>query len=633
MADPASYRPAPGQIPDQPGVYRFRDESGRVIYVGKAKSLRHRLNSYFQDIAGLHQRTATMVTTASSVDWVVVQTEVEALALEYSWIKEFEPRFNVRYRDDKSYPYLALTMDEEYPRVLVLRGSRRKGVRYFGPYAHAWAIRETMDLLLRVFPMRSCSAGVFKRAAQVGRPCLLGYIDKCSAPCVGRVSAEEHRTIAEDFAAFMAGRSDQFIKRLHKQMGQAAQAQDYELAARIRDDIAALERAMEKNAVVFGDGTDADVIALFADPLEAAVQIFHVRGGRIRGERGFVVDRVEDLDEQGLMAHLLQTLYGAVEGEAIPKEVLVNVMPTDSSVMKQWLGQRRGSQVDLRVPARGDKVTLMQTVVKNAEHSLAIHKTKRASDLTTRSQALNEIQGGLNLADAPLRIECIDISNLQGTDSVASLVVFEDGLPKKSDYRRFIIKSVEGASDVASIREVVLRRFKHALQQEESSRRFAYPPQLLMVDGGAPQVAAAIEALTELGIVDLAVCGLAKRLEEVWLPGAPDPVILPRQSEGLYMLQRIRDEAHRFAISHHRTKRSTSMVNSLLDNVPGLGEIRRKALMRRFGSLKRLRAATVEEIAEVPGIGMSTAAALREVLDRDASGSAVNVTTGEIVDD
>lgn len=633
MADPASYRPAPGQIPDQPGVYRFRDESGRVIYVGKAKSLRHRLNSYFQDIAGLHQRTATMVTTASSVDWVVVQTEVEALALEYSWIKEFEPRFNVRYRDDKSYPYLALTMDEEYPRVLVLRGSRRKGVRYFGPYAHAWAIRETMDLLLRVFPMRSCSAGVFKRAAQVGRPCLLGYIDKCSAPCVGRVSAEEHRTIAEDFAAFMAGRSDQFIKRLHKQMGQAAQAQDYELAARIRDDIAALERAMEKNAVVFGDGTDADVIALFADPLEAAVQIFHVRGGRIRGERGFVVDRVEDLDEQGLMAHLLQTLYGAVEGEAIPKEVLVNVMPTDSSVMKQWLGQRRGSQVDLRVPARGDKVTLMQTVVKNAEHSLAIHKTKRASDLTTRSQALNEIQDGLNLADAPLRIECIDISNLQGTDSVASLVVFEDGLPKKSDYRRFIIKSVEGASDVASIREVVLRRFKHALQQEESSRRFAYPPQLLMVDGGAPQVAAAIEALTELGIVDLAVCGLAKRLEEVWLPGAPDPVILPRQSEGLYMLQRIRDEAHRFAISHHRTKRSTSMVNSLLDNVPGLGEIRRKALMRRFGSLKRLRAATVEEIAEVPGIGMSTAAALREVLDRDASGSAVNVTTGEIVDD
>jgi excinuclease ABC subunit C len=621
------------------------DQHGRVIYVGKAKSLRSRLGSYFQDPAGLHVRTQAMVTTATKVDWVVVATEVEALQLEYSWIKEFDPRFNVRYRDDKSYPYLAVTLDEEVPRVLVMRGQRRRGTKYFGPYSHAWAIRETVDLLLRVFPMRSCSAGVYKRATQVGRPCLLGYIDKCSAPCVGRISVEEHRAIADDFCAFMAGRSDTFIRRLQAQMRQASVEQNYELAARLRDDIAALEQATEKNAVVLGDGTDADVIALVEDELEAAVQVFHVRGGRIRGQRGFVVDRVEDADRAELMTHLLQQLYGDFQGDVVPREILVNHAPDTAGPIATWLTERRGSTVELRVPARGDKRSLMQTVERNATNSLAMHKIKRASDMTARSLALTQIQEALSMDTAPLRIECIDVSHLQGTETVASLVVFEDGLPRKSDYRRFIIREVEGSNDVASIREVVMRRFRRDSSQPDaepavldpmegvgSVRRFAYPPQLLVIDGGAPQVASAVEALHELGIVDITVCGLAKRLEEVWVPGEQDPVILPRQSEGLYLLQRVRDEAHRFAIAHHRQRRSSSMIASILDEVPGLGEVRRKALMRRFGSLKRLRQASLSEIAEVPGIGPATATALRAALDRHQGAVAVNMATGELLE-
>jgi excinuclease ABC subunit C len=674
VADPLTYRPAPGQVPDAPGVYRFHDAHGRVIYVGKAKSLRSRLGSYFQDAAALHPRTQAMVSTATSVDWVVVSTEVEALQLEYSWIKEFDPRFNVRYRDDKSYPYLAITMDEQVPRVLVMRGQRRDGARYFGPYSHAWAIRETVDLLLRVFPMRSCTSGVYKRAQQMGRPCLLGYIDKCAAPCVGRVSVEEHRQIADEFCAFMAGRGEQFIRRLDLRMREAAAEQDYEKAARLRDDIGALTRAMERNAVVLGDGTDADVIALVEDPLEAAVQVFHVRGGRIRGQRGFVVDRVEDADQATLMVTLLQQLYGSSEGDAVPKEVLVNVLPADVEIVTQWLSQRRGSKVELRVPARGDKRSLVETVQRNASQAFTVHKTKRASDLTARSQGMAEIMAALDLPEAPLRIECIDVSHLQGSDTVASLVVFEDGLPRKSDYRRFVIRTVEGSNDVASIGEVVTRRFRRhvitsagsgasdgvdaadsvaagedgdasadvsgdevidvvATSPGESNasapRRFAYPPNLLVVDGGAPQVAAAVEALDRLGVVDIAVCGLAKRLEEVWLPDRPDPVILPRQSEGLYLLQRVRDEAHRFAISHHRQRRSATMVTSALDGIPGLGEVRRKALMRSFGSLRRLSEATVEQIAAVPGIGPATAQAIRSALDgTDTAGESTGTSAG-----
>ncbi|MER6198589.1 excinuclease ABC subunit UvrC [Streptomyces sp. NPDC001586] len=653
MADPSSYRPQPGQIPDSPGVYKFRDEHRRVIYVGKAKSLRQRLASYFQDVAGLHPRTATMVTTAASVEWTVVSTEVEALQLEYSWIKEFDPRFNVKYRDDKSYPSLAVTMNEEYPRVQVMRGPKKKGVRYFGPYGHAWAIRETVDLMLRVFPVRTCSAGVFKRSAQIGRPCLLGYIGKCSAPCVGRVTPDEHRELAEDFCDFMAGRTGTYLSRLEKEMHEAAEEMEYEKAARLRDDIGALRRAMEKNAVVLADATDADLIAVAEDELEAAVQIFHVRGGRVRGQRGWVTDKVEAVDTAGLVEHALQQLYGEEKGEAVPKEVLVPALPEDTPVLSQWLADRRGSQVSLRIPQRGDKKALMETVHRNALQSLALHKTKRASDLTTRSRALEEIAEALELDSAPLRIECFDISHLQGDDVVASMVVFEDGLARKSEYRRFQIKSFEGQDDVRSMHEVVSRRFRRYLQEklktgeweaeegegavpEDDGRpkRFAYPPQLVVVDGGQPQVAAAKRALEELGVDDVAVCGLAKRLEEVWLPGEDDPVVLPRTSEGLYLLQRVRDEAHRFAIQYQRNKRGKRLTSGPLDEVPGLGESRKQALVKHFGSVKKLRQATIDQICEVPGIGRKTAETVAAALAGAVpAGPAVNTATGEIIED
>jgi len=638
-----------------------------VVYVGKAKNLRARLTSYFQDPANLHARTATMVTTAASVEWTVVKTEVEALQLEYSWIKEYDPRFNVKYRDDKSYPWLAVTVNEEFPRVMVGRGAKRKGVRYFGPYSHAWAIRETVDLLLRVFPMRSCSNGVFKRSAQIGRPCLLGYIGKCSAPCVGRVSAEEHRAIVDDFCDFMGGQTTAFLKRLEKEMYAASTDTDFERAARLRDDIGALNRAMEKQAVVLGDGTDADVIALAEDPLEVAVQIFYVRGGRIRGQRGWVADKVDDADTGDLVEGFLQQLYYDEVAASIPREVLVPALPPDAPALEQWLSAARGFKVSIRVPQRGDKKSLQETVGHNALQALGLHKTKRASDLTTRNRALEEIQLALDLPSAPLRIECYDISNLQGTQVVASMVVFEDGLARKGEYRRFVIRGVEGQNDVASMHEVITRRFKRLLDDRAEAsdidlggdfadgaspdregpllidpetgrpKRFAYVPGLVVVDGGAPQVAAAQRALDELGIDDVPVCGLAKRLEEVWLPSQGDPVILPRTSEGLYLLQRIRDEAHRFAITHHRSRRSKSMVESVLDDVSGLGEVRRKTLLRHFGSLKRLRTATVDDIAAVPGIGPRTAEAIVIALAaqqaEQKAGRAtvsVNTATGEI---
>ncbi|MGI5449159.1 excinuclease ABC subunit UvrC [Streptomyces sp. CA-243310] len=655
MADPSSYRPKPGQIPDSPGVYKFRDEHRRVIYVGKAKSLRQRLASYFQDVANLHPRTATMVTTAASVEWTVVSTEVEALQLEYSWIKEYDPRFNVKYRDDKSYPSLAVTMNEEFPRVQVMRGPKKKGVRYFGPYGHAWAIRETVDLMLRVFPVRTCSAGVFKRSAQIGRPCLLGYIGKCSAPCVGRVTPDEHRELAEDFCDFMAGRTGTYLTRLEQEMHEAAEDMEYEKAARLRDDMGALRRAMEKNAVVLADATDADLVAVAEDELEAAVQIFHVRGGRVRGQRGWVTDKVEAVDTAGLVEHALQQLYGEEKGEAVPKEVLVPALPEDTAALTEWLAERRGSQVSLRIPQRGDKKALMETVHRNAVQSLALHKTKRAGDLTTRSRALEEIAEALELDGAPLRIECFDISHLQGDDVVASMVVFEDGLARKSEYRRFQIKSFEGQDDVRSMHEVVSRRFRRYLQEklktgewspedaedgevaaEDDGRpkRFAYPPQLVVVDGGQPQVAAAKRALEELGVDDVAVCGLAKRLEEVWLPGEDDPVVLPRTSEGLYLLQRVRDEAHRFAIQYQRSKRGKRLKASPLDDVPGLGESRKQALVKHFGSVKKLRQATIDQICEVPGIGRKTAETVAAALAHAVpAGPAVNTATGEIMED
>jgi excinuclease ABC subunit C len=672
VPDPSSYRPAPGTIPLEPGVYKFRDEHHRVIYVGKAKSLRQRLNSYFADVSALHPRTRQMVTTAAAVEWTVVRTEVEALQLEYTWIKEFDPRFNVRYRDDKSYPSLAVTLFEEYPRLQVMRGPKRKGVRYFGPYSHAWAIRETLDLLLRVFPARTCSAGVFKRAAQIGRPCLLGYIGKCSAPCVGWVSAEDHRAIVEDFCDFMAGRTDTMIRRLERRMAEASAGQEYELAARLRDDLEALRRAMEKQAVVLGDGTDADVVAFAEDELEAAVQVFHVRGGRVRGQRGWVVDKLDDTATGDLVEQFVTQFYGP-DSENVPREVLVPALPDDAEALADWLCERRGSRVSLRTPQRGDKRALMETVARNASQSLAQHKLKRASDLTARSLALGELQDSLGLPSAPLRIECFDISHVQGTNVVASMVVFEDGLARKSEYRRFAMRT--GTGDTDWIAEVVRRRFARYLDDQveagadadsdpvaeaaETPRprrfayppppatpssaggpppgraaKFAYPPNLLVVDGGAPQVAAAQAVLTDLGIEDVALVGLAKRLEEVWLPGEAYPAILPRTSEGLYLLQRVRDEAHRFAIAYHRQKRSKSMTVSALDGIPGLGETRRKALLAHFGSVKRLRSASVEDLTAVPGVGSRTAVAINAALASAARPApAVNVTTGEVLDD
>jgi excinuclease ABC subunit C len=674
VVDPATYRPAAGSIPESPGVYRFRDPQDRVVYVGKAKNLRSRLNSYFTDVQTLHPRTQSMVWTASRVEWTVVSTEVEALQLEYNWIKEFDPRFNVKYRDDKSYPYLAVTVSDEVPRSMVYRGPKRKGIRYFGPYSHAWAIRETLDLLLRVFPMRTCSNGVYRRAEQTGRPCLLGHIGKCAAPCVRWVSLDEHRAIVNDFCEFMAGHPDAYLKRLEREMKSAAAEQEYERAARLRDDIAALRRAMEKQTVVLADATDADVVALAEDQLEAAVQVFFVRGGRVRGQRGWVVEKVEDVTTADLVEHFVTQLYGEAEnlvGAAadVPREVLVPELPADVDAVTEWLSSRRGSRVDFRIPQRGDKRALMETVARNAAQALVLHKTRRAGDLTARGRALQEIQDALELDQAPLRIECYDISNLQGTDTVASMVVFEDGLARKSEYRRFAITSVGSAAltpdpyphaepaepseptdratanDVAAIHEVITRRFRRYLDERAASdlqmdeavdadeheitgssvgraidpdtgrpRKFAYTPKLVVVDGGPPQVAAAKRALEELGIDDIALVGLAKRLEEVWRPGDADPVILPRSSEGLYLLQRVRDEAHRFAISYHRSKRSKSMTRSALEGIPGLGSTRRTALLRHFGSVKRLRAATVDELAEVAGVGRLTAQLVHQAL-------------------
>lgn len=675
MADPTTYRPAPGTIPTDPGVYKFRDAHGRVIYVGKAKSLRSRLTSYFADLTTLHPRTRQMVTTAASVEWTVVGTEVEALQLEYNWIKEFDPRFNVRYRDDKTYPMLAVTLNEEFPRVFVYRGPRKPGVRYFGPYSHAWAIRETVDLLTRVFPVRTCSNGVFRRNAQMGRPCLLGYIDKCAAPCIDRVTAEQHRAIADDFCDFLAGKTAGLTRRLEREMSTAAEELDFERAARLRDDLSALRRAMEKQAVVLGDGTDADVIAMVGDDLETSVVIFHVRDGRVRGERGWVVEVQENATLGDQVGTFLLQFYGDSEDlgagsratgqpdSSIPREVLVPELPDDADELTEWLSERRGSRVSLRIPQRGDKRTLAETVERNAGEALTRHKLKRAGDLTTRSAALTELQEALGMEDAPLRIECIDISHVQGTDVVASLVVFEDGLPRKSDYRHYAIKEAAGdghSDDVASIAEVTRRRFlRHRTDVAASGapalgspasgspapdqatadggdlapeaavdpttgrpRRFAYPPNLFVVDGGAPQVHAAAAVLDELGVTDVTIIGLAKRLEEVWLPGDDEPVILPRNSEALFLLQRARDEAHRFAISFHRSKRSKRMTASALDGIPGLGATRRTALVTHFGSVARLREADVDEIAQVPGIGKSTARSVFEALREEPSAAA-----------
>ena len=638
MADPSSYRPAPGSIPTDPGVYRFFDAFGHVIYVGKAKNLRQRLNSYFADPAALHFRTQTMVRTAAKVEWTVVATELEALQLEYTWIQQFDPRFNVKYRDDKSYPWLAVTMGEEFPRVFVGRGAKKRGTRYFGPFGQAWAIRETVDLLLRVFPMRSCTQGVFNRARSSGRACLLGDIGKCSAPCVGRISPEEHRAVAEDFCSFMGGNTGGIIGRIEREMYNASAALNFERAAVLRDSLVALNRVREKNSVVLRDGLRADIVGLADDGTQVSVQVFHVVDGRILGERGWIADRSDDRPLTELLEAFLEQLYS--EDQEVPPHVLASVEAEDTLV--EHLTQRRGGTVTVKVPLRGEKRALLDTAVRNAELALQQAKLKRATDLSTRSTALAEIAEALSLDEPPLRIECYDISHTMGTEVVGSMVVFEDGLPRKSEYRRFIIKSFEGSNDVAAISEVLGRRLRRLVDERSSdvrvdattgeAARFSYAPALIVVDGGQPQVNAAAAVLADAGLTDkIALCGLAKRMEEVWLPGEDYPLILPRASEGLYLLQRLRDEAHRFAITHHRSRRAKTVVESLLDGVPGLGEMRRKALLKYFGSMRKLRQATVEEIAEVPGFGPTLAAAVKAAVE-DTGGEAINLTTGEVTE-
>lgn len=658
MADPRSYRPASGDIPTEPGVYRFRDEHGRVVYVGKAKNLRNRLNSYFAAPERLAPKTYAMVHTATSVEWTVVGSELESLQLEYTWIKEYKPRFNIAFRDDKSYPYLAVTMRDKFPRAQVMRGDRKKGVRYFGPYSQVWAIRETLDALLRVFPVRTCSPGVFKRAEASGRPCLLGYIDKCSAPCVGRISPEEHRNLADGLCRFMAGGAEKFIAELTTDMKDAAANMDFERAAVLRDDIVALTKAFERNAVVLSDSTDADLFAFVQDELEAAVQVFFVRGGRIRGQRGWIVEKVNDGSEGELIEQLLVRLYGeaaahvasasstlAEETDAnrheIPRQILVPVLPDNTEQLREWLSGVRGAKVSIAVPQRGDKAELMKTVAENARHSLALHKSRRAGDITTRSASLVELQEALELPEPLMRIECYDISHVQGTNVVASMVVFEDGLPAKSAYRKFSVSGDAARDDTASMYDVITRRFKRYLTEQQQRAqagpqrsgevasdahaqepaKFAYPPNLVLVDGGPPQVAAAQAALSDLGVVDVHVAGIAKRLEELWLPDDDFPVILPRNSQALFLVQRIRDEAHRFAITFHRSKRGKAMVASALDAVPGLGPAKREALIKHFGSLKNLKAASADELTQVQGVGPSLASKIREHFDAEDAAS------------
>jgi excinuclease ABC subunit C len=653
MTVATSPRPKPEAIPDHPGVYLFRDRDGRVIYVGKAISLRKRTASYFQPMRNLHPRTAAMVEGSASLEWVLVQSEVEALQLEYNLIKQHRPRYNVRYRDDKSYPWLAVPLADEIPRPRVERGPRRKGTRYFGPYAHAYAIRETLDLLLRTFPMRTCSKGVFDRHRRLGRPCILYDIHKCSGPCVGNISPEDHRRIVEDFVAFMDGRTRPTLQRLEAEMRQAAEQLNFELAARLRDQLASVRKAMERQQMVSSTPEDFDIAAFAEDDLEAAVQVFFVRRGRVVGRRGFVVDKVEALDTPALAATFVQQLYGD-RADEVPREIFLPVEPEGAEALREWLAGLRGRPVDFRVPRRGEKRALLETVAANAREAFATHKLKRASDFDARARGLKELQEALDLPEAPLRIECYDISNLQGSQVVGSMVVFEDGLPRKSEYRRFEVRSVEGQDDVASLREVLTRRLARLASERDEPeeaegsgepqggapvnregsggpqggapvelgrrKKFAYPPNLIVIDGGRPQLAAALDAVRASASPDLAVVSLAKRMEEVYVPGTPDPVVIPRTSEALYLLQRVRDEAHRFAITYHRKLRDRSMTRSVLDGIPGVGETRRRQLVRHFGSARRAAQASLEELEQVPGLGPQLAKVVYDHLHGGGSG-------------
>ncbi|PRB65523.1 MULTISPECIES: excinuclease ABC subunit UvrC [Microbacterium] len=620
MADVLPYKPRPGEIPTDPGVYRFRDASGRVLYVGKAKNLRQRLSNYFAPLRTLHERTRRMVTTAASVEWTVVSTDVDSLQLEYMWIKEFDPPFNVRYKDDKSYPFMAVTLADEAPRVIVTRNRKIPGARYFGPFPKVWAVHETIDLMIKAFPIRTCSDSSYKRAMQTGRPCFPGQIGKCGGPCSMTVSIEEHRAMVDDFVAFMAGGDERFTRELTKRMLAASAAMDYEAAAKYRDKLSAIEAVLGKSALVLPADEDADLFGIAEDELAAAVQHFVIRGGRVRGVRALTIEKEIDISSGDLVEQVLQQAYG--EAQDVPRRILVPTLPDDAAELEVWLRERRGKKVEIAVAQRGQRADLMRTATLNAQQALIRYKTRRTSDYVARTQALTDLQEALGMSEAPLRIECFDISHLGGTNVVASMVVFEDGLPRKDQYRSFNI--AETTDDTDSMYQVLRRRLAYLDRPEEPEvidptteavvgedvgeatarrkPRFAYPPQLLLVDGGQPQVEAAARALRDAGHTEIAVCGIAKRLEEVWLPGDDFPVILPRTSEALYLLQRLRDEAHRFAITHQR-KRRRNDISSVLAEVPGLGASRIKVLLKHFGSVTALRAAEPGQIEEVQGIG------------------------------
>ena len=639
MANPASYRPT--DIPEEPGVYRFYNQSDKVIYVGKAKNLKNRLSSYFG--SNLTQKTNRMVHEAVRVDWTIVKTELEALALEFSWIKQYHPTYNVQFKDDKSYPYLAISLEDEYPRIFITRKEKRPGLKYFGPYTNAWALRNTYEVLLKVFPVRSCSVGNFQRAQRSKRQCLLGDIGKCAAPCVGWVSAQEHKEIAVKLNEFMESGMQDLLPTMRSEMELAASREEFERAARLRDQIESFEKAQKSTQGNLSDDLDGDFIAIREEGFHAAGSVFVVRRGSVKGSRSWIVNQEETIESQDPWASLLFSIYGDGLTE-IPSIIHLNAQPTDAQALTEWLSSLAGHKVLLKVPQRGEKVELLETVERNAHYSLIQYLSKRATDAAVSGKALIELEELLDLPRTPLRIECFDISNISGTTVVASMVVFEDGVAKKSEYRRFIIDTTEAKDDTRAMHQVITRRLKRLLadrnidqsEVNESGGRlskFSYPPQLIVVDGGAPQVSAAARAMQELGITDIALCGLAKRLEEVWLPHSSDPLIMPRTSEGMYLLQRIRDEAHRFAISFHRSRRSKVMLESVLDEIEQLGHVRRTALLDRFGSVSALKKASIQDIATTPGIGEKIAAIIWSHLNpSNEAPEGIDMQTGEILD-
>jgi len=636
MADPQSYRPT--NLPTDPGVYRFFDKDEKVIYVGKAKNIKNRLNSYFG--SNLQIKTRKMVNTAVRVDWTLVKTEVEALQLEFTWIKQYSPDFNVQFKDDKSYPHLAIDLKSEFPRLFISRSKKIPGVRYFGPYSHAWALRSTFETLIKIYPVRTCSESNFQSAVRTKRQCLLGDIGKCVAPCVNWVSPDEHRNLANNLVSFLEKSPEEISARIENEMNVASAAEEFEKAAKLRDQLEAVNKAFESTDRFLNENIDADVLAIHEEITHAALSQFIITAGRITGSRSWIVDRANLVEDEGIISAMLGKIYA---DNKPPFEILVDHLPEDSKVLEEWLSKQRGANVALIEPQRGEKFDLIQTVKRNAHQSLIQYLSKRANDAAVSGSALAEIAEQLELAELPLRIECFDISNIQGTSMVASMVVFEDGQPKKSDYRRFSISDEAGFDDTRAMHHVITRRFKRYLDEKDidiaeatsqggQRPRFAYPPQLVVVDGGKPQVNAAAKALQELGITDVAICGLAKRLEEVWLPNSSEPVIFPRHSEALYLLQKLRDEAHRFAINFHRSKRSKVMLESLLDEVPGLGEIRRKSLLSHFGSVSALKAATIDELAVVPGIGKKMAKTIIDQINSQDLPLNIDMQTGEILD-